>query len=107
MNTFDEYQEQAVETSCTKGATVETIMMHCMLGLTGEVGEIAELIKKEWFHQHARAWNSIREEIGDVLWYLAVLADGMGVKLSDLAEDNIVKLRKRYPDGFDRERSKH
>jgi NTP pyrophosphatase (non-canonical NTP hydrolase) len=107
MKTFDEYQEQAVRTSATKDAPTDTIILHCALGLGGESGEIIEHVKKVFFFNHDVDYNYLRYELGDVLWYIAVMADGMGMTLSELAKDNIQKLKERYPEGFDRERSKH
>ena len=54
-----------------------------------------------------RTEQEIAEEIGDVLWYCAELASGINRSLDEIAEMNIEKLRKRYPDGFDSERSVH
>lgn len=47
------------------------------------------------------------EELGDVCWYVAEMASGLGLLLEEIMAQNIEKLRKRYPDGFDSERSVH
>jgi len=75
------------------------------LGLTGEAGETADLVKKFIGHGHALDDDKLMNELGDTLWYLAVIADMMGYSLEDIAKRNIEKLKSRYPDGFDEERS--
>lgn len=75
------------------------------LGLTGEAGEVADILKKYIGHGHALDREKVVKELGDVLWYVAVLAHRMGWTLEDVALVNIEKLRKRYPDGFSSERS--
>ncbi len=70
------------------------------LGLTGEAGECSELIKKHVFHDRLLDREDLRSELGDVLWYLAMLADACGLRLSDIAASNVDKLRDRYPEGF-------
>lgn len=69
-------------------------------GLTGEAGEVAELLKKHHGHGHELDHEALAKEIGDVLWYLAELAACHGLSLDAIAEANIQKLRARYPDGF-------
>lgn len=54
-----------------------------------------------------RQTGIMAEEAGDVLWYLAEIADALGITLEDIARRNIAKLRNRYPDGFDPERSRN
>ena len=57
-------------------------------------------------HQgHDIDYDHMAEEAGDVMWYLAEIADALDVTLEEIARRNINKLRKRYPDGFDPERS--
>jgi len=75
------------------------------LGVAGESGEFADLVKKHIFHGHALNIDKACEELGDVLWYIARGARALGIPLSHIAEYNVVKLRKRYPDGFTQERS--
>lgn len=70
------------------------------LGATGEAGEVADIVKKEVFHGHPVDPDSIKKEIGDTLHYLAGLATMYGLTLQEIAEANIEKLRKRYPEGF-------
>ena len=70
------------------------------LGLTGESGEVADLIKKFWFHKHDIDRDDIIKELGDVLWYVSQLSRYVGVTLEEVATANIAKLQKRYPNGF-------
>jgi NTP pyrophosphatase (non-canonical NTP hydrolase) len=49
--------------------------------------------------------EKLRNELGDVLWYVATMASDLGIPLSDVASANVDKLRKRYPEGFSVERS--
>lgn len=76
-------------------------------GLNGEAGECIDILKKVEFQGHAFDPNKLLDELGDVLWYVAQTATGLGVSLEEVAQHNVDKLRKRYPDGFDAERSVH
>lgn len=71
---------------------------HCALGLCGEAGEVADLVKKS---QYAVAQpltrEKMRDELGDVLWYLTALADRCGLSLEELVRSNIEKLEARHP----------
>lgn len=70
------------------------------LGLTGEAGEVADEVKKCLYQ--GREWDAekIIEELGDVMWYVALMAEYFGASLDSVMEYNIDKLQKRYPDGF-------
>lgn len=70
------------------------------MGLAGEAGELVDLLKKDLFHGRKLARSDFISEAGDVLWYLANLCRLYGVDLQRVAEDNLVKLRNRYPNGF-------
>src|SRR4030042_33420 len=70
------------------------------IGITGEAGEIAELVKKGIFHRHAVGSIEFRKEIGDILWYVAALCTTLGLDLSEIMRENIEKLKVRYPNGF-------
>ena len=101
---LDDYQELALKTSATYSNAAQELAVLC-LGLTGESGEVADLVKKTIGHGHQLNVNKVRYELGDVLWYLAVLSNAVGSSLSEIAEMNVNKLKKRYPDGFSEERS--
>ncbi len=105
---FDAYQQAALRTATAAGQrTHNERLANWALGLTGEAGEIAESIKKHLFHGHELNHDALVKEMGDVLWYLAVLASEIGVELHEVAETNIAKLRRRYPEGFTAQHSIH
>lgn len=76
------------------------------LGIVGEAGEVADHVKKVIFHGHEMDKDKLIEELGDNLWYIATLATTAGTTLEKVMEMNVLKLKLRYPDGFDQERSK-
>lgn len=82
-------------------------LVNATLGLAGESGEVADLIKKAEFQGHPLDEDKLVEELGDVLWYVALAAETLGVSLEDIMRRNIDKLWSRYPAGFDPEHSLH
>ena len=102
---INEYQELAQRTASTKSE--ESKIENGCLGLAGESGEVCDLLKKYLYKGHELARAKMIEELGDVCWYAAELAKGLGVTLETVCEANIAKLRKRYPQGFDAERSRN
>ena len=98
---MNKYQQYA---GVTRNKDVNEIVNYG-LGITGEAGEVADIIKKAAFHGHELDIPELEKELGDVLWYLANIASVVGLDLSDIAEKNINKLKKRYPEGFSEERS--
>ena len=97
--TFDDYQALARRTMNTALDEHEARTMTA-LGLVGEAGECSELIKKHVFHNRALDRDDLQAELGDVLWYVAMLADACGLSLGEIAAHNVEKLRQRYPEGF-------
>lgn len=75
------------------------------LGIAGEAGEVADLIKKVVFHGHEMDKEKVKKELGDVMWYLSQIARLAGLTLEEVATANIEKLYKRYPNGFSSEAS--
>lgn len=75
------------------------------LGLTGESGEVADAIKKMLFQGHALDRKHVAKELGDILWYLGLACEAIGYSLDEVMQMNVDKLRARYPQGFDPERS--
>ena len=99
----DKYQELAMRTR--NSPTRAKALITAALGLTGEAGEVADHIKK-WYDQgHELRVDKIINELGDVCWYVALMATALNVSLSQVLEQNIEKLRKRFPNGFEVERS--
>ena len=98
---LNEYQSEANRTA------VDMRLEVCALGLSGESGEVADIIKKFVAHGHELEVQKLIEEAGDVLWYLAALASRLGTTLELIAASNLRKLERRYPDGFSEERSRN
>jgi NTP pyrophosphatase (non-canonical NTP hydrolase) len=104
--TLDEYQELAART-LGRDRTHDQQLANAALGLTGEAGEVAEVIKKHLFHATPLDQDALAKELGDCLWYIGAFATVLGLSMDDIAQRNIDKLRKRYPEGFDTERSRN
>lgn len=101
--TFRLYQEQARRTQ-NPDLSPRDQLEHALWGLTSEVGEVCGIYQKT--HQgHPLNAVALRKEIGDILWFVAELCDANGWDMGFVAEDNIAKLMKRYPNGFSAEKS--
>lgn len=96
---FDEYQNLSRRTINSK-LTMRELPAMAALGLTGESGEVAEMIKKALYHGHPLDIDELKKELGDVLWYLGAAATIYSISLDDIAARNICKLIERYPEGF-------
>ena len=106
MNTtFLDYQEAALRTAPPKGDRDQDLAS-LTLAACGELGELANKIKKVWAHGHALERKDLADEIGDVLWYLVAISDRLGFNLEEIALENVAKLLERYPEGWDPKRSK-
>lgn len=103
---MSEYQARALRTS-RKDMDARQHLINGVLGLVGEAGEVADLVKKHYYQDGRRLDEHLLEELGDVLWYIAEIASAMGYDLDDVAYQNVAKLRRRYPDGFEADRSLH
>ena len=104
--TINEYQKEALRTA--SGMSKEyPLILNGVLGLGGESGECLDIVKKHLFQGHELDTEHLAEELGDVAWYLAVSAHAIGMDLESILQGNVDKLRRRYPDGFDVERSVH
>lgn len=75
------------------------------IGLAGEAGEVAELVKKAIFHQQGIDLEKCKKELGDVLWYVAALCTHLNLSMEDVMRQNIDKLRARFPDGYSADRT--
>ena len=104
--TLHEYQELAQRTA-RMDLSWDDHLLNGVLGLAGEAGECADLVKKQFFQDGRAIRNDLIDELGDVMWYVAETAAALGITLDEVAQHNVEKLRKRYPDGFDSDRSLH
>lgn len=104
--TMNAYQKLAEKTSGA-GEFGERRQIIAALGMAGEAGEFANMIKKLTAHGHDISKETLAEELGDVLWYLAEAATALELKLNDIAQMNVDKLAARYPEGFSQERSRN
>ena len=77
------------------------------LGLSGEAGELNDMLKKHIFHGHELETLHVKKELGDILWYVALMCSAFGFSLDDVMQTNIDKLKARYPEGFSEYRSQH
>lgn len=103
--TGTEYQQKAMRTA--QVFTERDLLLNGVMGLCGESGECIDLVKKYRFQGHRLDREKLKDELGDVLWYVAITCQALGVTLDDVMEHNVKKLLLRYPDGFEAERSIH
>lgn len=80
-------------------------LLNGALGLTGEAGEVSDLVKKYLFHGHDLEREEMIKELGDVCWYISLLCHAINVSLDEVMLSNIIKLKRRYPEGFSSEAS--
>ena len=100
VSDLDMYQQVAKQTAIYPR---EQAIIYPTLGLTGEAGEVANKVKKiirdDGYKNNESLVQEISAEIGDCLWYISVLADDIGIKLSDIANANLIKLANRKKKG--------
>lgn len=99
INTLDDYQVLASRTS-KAGQQQQDRITNAALGAAGEAGELANKWKKMLFHGHEFDRDALIDEMGDVLWYLAEMSSAVGVNFTEVAQRNVEKLTRRYPEGF-------
>lgn len=92
--TLNDYQKAAERTSGDL-TSWDKVRNGCY-GLNGEAGECIDILKKTEFQGHAFDPMKMIDELGDVLWYVAQLATGLGMTLEYVAQHNVDKLLARY-----------
>lgn len=113
--TLNDYQVKALETAQFPLGLIDSMTsvgivvqrpakwVYPVLGLTGEAGEVSDKFKKIMRDKHGVIDDAdkedIKKELGDVLWYVAIIADILGIKLEDVAVTNTVKLKSRKERG--------
>ena len=104
--TINEYQKLAMAT-LNPELGKKDVLINGVMGLCGESGEAIDIVKKWLAQGHELDRDKLAKELGDICWYLAETATALDLSLEEIMEGNIKKLRQRYPDGFDAERSIH
>lgn len=116
--TGNEYQELAMRTNDHKATqrlvgkvVIDNVdlgdIFNACIGLSGEVGEFNDMVKKWVFHEKELDIDHAKKELGDIAWYLAMACESFGWSLDEILQINIDKLKARYPEGFDVERANH
>ena len=93
-----EYQELCKATA-KKFETSEKEILTWGLGIAGEAGDVASCIKKTFAHDNDQRLG-IKENIGDALWYAAMICNFFGWEMQAILNENLEKLKKRFPNGF-------
>lgn len=101
---FTEYQNLAMRTCSIPYNDHVGMLRHAVFGLTSEAGEVSGLLQKE-YQGHVIDPEHMKKELGDCLWMIAEACTAMGFNMADVAQGNIDKLRKRFPEGFSVDRS--
>ena len=101
-----EYQRLAM-TTLNPELSKKDVLINAVMGLCGESGEAIDIVKKHLHQGHELDQDKLVKELGDIAWYLAEAAYSLDIPLDDVLQRNIDKLRARYPEGFDTEKSIH
>lgn len=109
----NEYQKQALRTDPREYAPAASRMidgtipqlLHAGMGMATEAGEFVDALKKHIYYGKPLDRTNLKEEIGDLLWYAALACDHLGYDLESAMEDNIAKLRIRFPEKFTEEKA--
>lgn len=98
----EEFKDQVLklfktDTPMTKS---QAVIAHATVGIATEAGELLDALKKHWVYGQPLDYVNVQEEAGDLLFYLQALLNHVGLTMEDCKQANIVKLKKRYPDGY-------
>lgn len=109
MRTNDQMADHRLNKELLKHTWPEDIkvggILNGVLGLTGESGEFADVIKKWIFHEKPLDMDHAKKELGDVLWYVAMICESFNWSMEEIMSLNIDKLIARYPEGFDTDKA--
>lgn len=95
---FEEYKTRVKKTCSTIYVKLPENLEHGIIGLVTEAGELLDALKKAKFYGKSLDGINVQEELGDIMWYLALAADSLDLTLEEIMDSNIRKLKKRYDD---------
>jgi len=111
LTAMDKYVENALKTESLVGTIqvgnrmIDSRIMHGISGCVTEAGELEDAMKRHIFYGKDLDLVNLKEEVGDIMWYLAILTDALGTSFEELADTNIKKLSTRYPEKFTSEKA--
>ena len=100
----NEYQRLAM-TTLNPELNKRDVLINSVMGLCGESGEAIDIVKKWMAQGHELDKAHLAKELGDIAWYLAEAATALDLPLEEILQANLDKLKKRYPDGFETQKS--
>jgi NTP pyrophosphatase (non-canonical NTP hydrolase) len=101
--TAKEYQKHVKRTDALLPDNYHSMgAIHMLMGMTTEIGELMDPYKKNLAYEKPIDWVNVKEEIGDLMWYVANFCNLNGFDLEEIMETNVKKLQERYPEKFDK-----
>jgi len=82
-----------------------TRLLHAAFGLCTEAGEFLDALKRHIFYNTPFDETNAQEELGDIMWYMAIACDVLNISFEQVQEQNIAKLKTRYPDKFNEDKA--
>ena len=78
-------------------ATKNDDLMHAAIGISGEAGELLDAVKKTWVYGKPLDLANVKEEIGDILFYVTAMLNILELNETEIIDENVRKLEARYP----------
>lgn len=85
----------------------KAVLLHSAIGLCTESSEVLDAFKKSLYYGKELDLVNIKEELGDIMWYMAIMMRELDLDMEVILETNINKLRKRYGEKFDKQKSEN
>lgn len=104
---FDEYIKNVKRTESPNFAVADPRLLHGAIGCCTEAGELLDAVKKCLFYNRVLDHINIEEEIGDLMWYVALVVDACGFDFDSILDKNIRKLKARYPEQFEEDKAEN
>lgn len=101
-----DFIKNALRTESTLSDNSEVRIEHAVMGLVTEAGELTDALKRHKFYRQKLDKVNLVEEVGDIMWYLAILCDELGVSFEKVWEKTIRKLKARYPEKYTHKNAK-
>jgi NTP pyrophosphatase (non-canonical NTP hydrolase) len=103
---LNQYIEDANKTNAPLNNSYQDMTsIHMLMGMMTEVGELIDVYKKNLAYGKDIDITNVKEEIGDLMWYIAGFCKYNNFDLTEILQTNIKKLKQRYPDKFDSKRA--